>query len=296
MADDREPMFTADDAGSLLDALEAGQPDDRVPPACSLREVSVRAEGETILEEISLDFPANATTVIMGPSGSGKSTLLKTAAGLIVPDTGDVHVLGVDVNRAAEREVDRLRSRNGFVFQDDALWQNLSLRQNLTVPVTYHLPEVTPDEIRTRIDLLLGELGATKSLDVRPANVSAGERKIVSFARALITSPELVFLDEPTTSVDGERADLMIRKLRQLKERRITLIAVTHNAKIASQLADYVVVLKEGRVLRFGSLKDISRSDDPEVERILTDVLSDAATYDGDILELLDPDTNTYLT
>ena len=76
----------------------------------------------------------------------------------------------------------------------------------------------------------------------------------------------------------------------------ITLVAVTHNARIASQLADYVVVLKEGRVLRFGSLHEISRSNEPEIERILTDVLSETATYDGDILELLDPDTNTYLT
>lgn len=295
---DEHPFADAEaTAESLLDALESGATEEqRALPACSVRGISVTADGEQILDELSIDFPAHACTVIMGPSGSGKSTLLKTAAGLQVPDNGEVSILGTNITSAHERDVERLRSRNGFVFQDDALWQNLSLRQNLTIPVTYNFPDVTPDEVAARIDLLLGELGATKNLDVRPANVSAGERKIISFARALVTGPELVFLDEPTTSVDGERTDLMIRKLRELKERRITLIAVTHNAKIASQLADYVVVLKAGRVLRFGSLKEISRSNEPEVERILTDVLSETATYDGDILELLDPDTNTYLT
>ena len=109
-------------------------------------------------------------------------------------------------------------------------------------------------------------------------------------------NPEILFLDEPTTSIDGERTDLMIRKLKDLKETKMTLVTVTHNARIASQLADYMVVLKAGRVLRFGTLHEISRSNEPEVERILTDVLSETATYDGDILELLNPDTNTYLT
>ncbi|MEE8441399.1 MAG: ATP-binding cassette domain-containing protein [Spirochaetia bacterium] len=265
-------------------------------PACKLVGISVVADGNEILQEVSIDFPQNACTIIMGPSGSGKSTLLKTAAGLIVPSAGHVEILGTDPNRATDRELEHLRSRNGFVFQDDALWQNLSLLQNLILPLQYHRHDLALDTITERINRLVGELGATRRLELRPANVSAGERKIISFVRALVGDPEVLFLDEPTTSVDGEHADLMIRKLRDLKERNVTLVAVTHNARIASQLADYVVVLKEGRVLRFGSLNEISRSDEPEIERILTDVLSETATYDGDILELLDPDTNTYLT
>jgi ABC-type multidrug transport system ATPase subunit len=294
--EDRERQLDIEHT-DLLDALGAGDEDTAMSsvPACRAVGVTVMADGHPILDDVNLDFPSNACTVIMGPSGSGKSTLLKTVAGLIVPDAGEVEILGLDPDRSPARELERLRSRNGFVFQDDALWQNLSLRQNLTLPLEYHFPGLSPDEVSHRMDTLLRELGATHSLDVRPAAVSAGERKLVSFVRAIIGNPELLFLDEPTTSVDGERADLMIRKLRDLKDRNITLIAVTHNARIASQLADYVVVLKAGKVLRFGSLQDISRSDEPEVERILTDVLSETATYDGDILELLDPDTNTYL-
>lgn len=266
------------------------------PPVCSLNGVTVVADGMDILKEITLDVPAHACTVIMGPSGSGKSTLLKTAAGLILPDSGSVSILGTDALHASDRDMESMRKRNGFVFQDDALWQNLSLLQNLMLPLQYHHRDLDAHAARARIDRLIGEMGATRRLELRPANVSAGERKIISFVRALVGEPELLFLDEPTTSVDGERADLMIRKLRILKDSGVTLLAVTHNAKIASQLADYVVVVKAGRILRFGSLKEISRSNEPEVERILTDVLSETATYDGDILELLDPDTNTYLT
>lgn len=292
-------MNPEDDLLGAMASTEPGPAEDAapdVPPACTLEGVCVRADGSDILSGITLSIPRHACTVIMGPSGSGKSTLLRAAAGLIVPDTGHVTILGADPNRLPDRELERLRARSGFVFQDGALWQNLSLMQNLSLPLQHHRPDLDSRAIAARIDQLVKELGATSSLALRPAQVSAGEQKIVSFARGIVNNPELLFLDEPTTSVDGERADLMIRKLRLLKESRVTLISVTHNPRIASQLADYVVVLKQGKVLMFGSLHAVSRSGDPEIERILTDVLSETATYDGDILELLDPETNTYLT
>jgi len=291
-------MDDSDDADSidLLGAL--GQADDApahaLPPACRLSEVTIAHEGTGVLDAVSLAFDAEACTVIMGPSGSGKSTLLKAAAGLSVPDTGRVEILGMDPAKASDREIEALRKRNGFVFQDGALWQNLTLYQNLALPLQYHYAELGETEIRRRVEALLRELGATARLTLRPSQVSAGECKIVSFVRAIVGDPELIFMDEPTTSVDTERVDLLIRKLRELKQRRRTIIAVTHNARIASQIADRLVVMKEGRILRSGSLRDISRSGDPEVERILTDVLSETATYDGDILELLDPDANPF--
>jgi ABC-type transporter Mla maintaining outer membrane lipid asymmetry ATPase subunit MlaF len=280
----------------LLSALESPPADPRsLPPACALADITVSFEEEQVLDALSVAFPAQACTVIMGPSGSGKSTLLKAAAGLAVPDRGSVEILGVDPAHASDRELEALRSRNGFVFQDGALWQNMTLYQNLALPLEYHYPDLGADAVRERVVRLARELRATTRLHLRPAQVSTGERKVVSFARAVVTNPELLFMDEPTTSVDTERVDLLIRKLRELKDRRVTIVSVTHNARIASQIADYVVVMKEGRILRFGTLKDVSRSGDPEVERILTDVLSETATYDGDILALLDPDTNAFL-
>ncbi len=291
-------MDETNDANSidLLNALgESGDaPSEPSSPVCRLSEVTITHEGTGVLDGVNLAFAAEACTVIMGPSGSGKSTLLKAAAGLSAPDTGRVEILGLDPWRASDREIESLRKRNGFVFQDGALWQNLTLYQNLALPLQYHYAELGEEEIRRRVDALLRELGATATLTLRPSQVSAGERKIVSFIRAIIGDPELIFMDEPTTSVDSERVDLLIRKLRELKQRKRTIIAVTHNARIASQIADHLVVMKDGRILKSGSLRDISRSGDPEVERILTDVLSETATYDGDILELLDPDANPF--
>ena len=285
------------DSEDLLRSLgQAGSPDhsEKIEPACRLSGVTISYDGTDVLSEVSLDFARGVCTVIMGASGSGKSTLLKAAAGLAVPDAGHVEILGVDPAQASDREIEALRRRNGFVFQDGALWQNLTLYQNLALPLEYHYPELAQATIRQRIMVLVRELGATRRLAFRPAQVSAGERKVVSYIRAIIAEPELIYMDEPTTSVDTERVDLLIRSLRELKERGRTIVAVTHNARIASQIADHVVVMKEGRILRSGSLREISRSGDPEVERILTDVLSETETYDGDILELLDPDTNPF--
>ena len=162
------PATDDDLLGSLMEAADAeaqgaldGHHAPRAP-ACRVVGISVAANEDMILHDISLDFPAHACTVIMGPSGSGKSTLLKTAAGLIVPEAGHVEILGTDLRHATDRDMEHLRARNGFVFQDDALWQNLSLEQNLTLPLEYHHQNLDRDEIMSRIDRLLGELGADK--------------------------------------------------------------------------------------------------------------------------------------
>lgn len=278
----------------LLSAIE--ETADPIEIAVRLQEIEVEFDGTTIIDEIDIDFPRGRCTVIMGPSGSGKSTLLKTAAGLLEPSAGKVTILGQQYSRLSDREVRQLRRHNGFVFQDGALWQNLSLQQNLALPLRFHFRGISEEEIGAKVTRVVQELQRNVRLALRPAQVSAGERKMFSFARALMTEPELVFLDEPTTSLDAQAVDVVIRKLRELKSSNTTLIAVTHDARIASQLADYVLVLQSGRVLEFGTLKEITRSKNPEVSRILTDVLSETATYDGDILELLDPEQETFFS
>ena len=271
-------------------------PEEQIDVAVRLQEVAVAFDDEPVIEDVSISFPRGKATVIMGPSGSGKSTLLKTASGLIEPSEGRVTILGKDFARLNDREIRELRRKNGFVFQDAALWQNLSLLQNLALPLRHHFRGMSEADIEARVTRVVHELGRTVRLTVRPAQVSAGERKMFSFARALMTEPELIFLDEPTTSIDGEAVGVLIRKLKELKAANITLIAVTHDARIASRLADFVLVLKGGRVLEFGTLREITRSTNPDVSRILTDVLSETATYDGDILELLDPDEGAFFS
>lgn len=259
------------------------------PAAITLEGVGLYSGDEVVFREVSLNIPARGTTLVMGPSGSGKSALLKVAAGLIPADEGSVTMLGARLGSLGKAEERELRRRNGFVFQDAALWQNLTVLQNLALPLQYHGIATTERETETRVRALAREFGMQRRLALRPAQLSAGERKIVSFLRAIVLEPELLFLDEPTSFVDHHGSELIITRLRELKERGTTMVASTHSAKISSQLADYLVVLDAGGVIAQGPFDEIVHSADRRVLDILSDVLDEAASYDTDILDLLEP-------
>jgi len=258
--------------------------------AISLRGVSLFSGTEAVFADVSISVPAGSTTLVMGPSGSGKSALLKVAAGLIPPDSGTVTLLGSQLGTLAKPEERELRRRNGFVFQDAALWQNLTVFQNLALPLQYHGVTENAAEVASRVRAMAGDFGMQRRIDLRPAQLSAGERKMVSFLRAIILDPEVLFLDEPTSFVDHQGSELIIRRLRELKKRGTTMVASTHSAKISSQLADHLVVLDAGGVVAQGSFGDVVHAADRRVKEILSDVLSETASYDTDILDLLDPD------
>ncbi|MCF7927710.1 MAG: ATP-binding cassette domain-containing protein [Spirochaetales bacterium] len=243
-----------------------------------------------ILDDISLSFPAEASTVVMGSSGSGKSTLLKIAAGIIMPDGGRVELYGENIFGVGEKKLLQLQRRTGFVFQDAALWANMSLYSNMEVPLRYHYPDMTNEEVDSKINQLLKRVDFREDLSVRPAQLSTGEQKIFSFLRALVTEPELVFLDEPTTSVDQSSADKIINLIRKLKEEGKTIIAVTHSARLTSLIADYLIVMGEGGVLAEGPFSEVIRTKDQRVADILSDVLDMSSSYDTDLLELLEPE------
>jgi phospholipid/cholesterol/gamma-HCH transport system ATP-binding protein len=257
----------------------------------SLRGASLFSGAEVVFTDVTISVPARSTTLVMGPSGSGKSALLKVAAGLIPPDTGTVTLLGSRLGTLAKPEERELRRRNGFVFQDAALWQNLTVYQNLALPLQYHGVTESAAEVERRVRALAGEFGMQRRIDLRPAQLSAGERKMVSFLRAIILDPEVLFLDEPTSFVDHHGAELIIGRLRELKKRGTTMVASTHSAKISSQLADYLVVLDSGGgVVAQGTFGDVVHAADRRVKEILSDVLSETASYDTDILDLLNPE------
>lgn len=257
--------------------------------AISLRGVSLFSGTEAVFADVTISMPVGSTTLVMGASGSGKSALLKVAAGLIPPDSGTVALLGSRLGTLAKPEERELRRRNGFVFQDAALWQNLTVYQNLALPLQYHGVTEGAAEVERRVRALAGEFGMQRRIDLRPAQLSAGERKMVSFLRAIILDPEVLFLDEPTSFVDHHGAELIIRRLRELKTRGTTMVASTHSARISSQLADYLVVLDAGGVVAQGPFRDVVHGADRRVKEILSDVLSETASYDTDILDLLDP-------
>ncbi len=253
----------------------------------SVQHATLVRDGFTVLDDVSIEFPYAATTLILGPSGSGKTTLLKIAAGLFPPDRGKVSYNGVDITATSGEHERELRRNLGFAFQDGALWQNMTIFQNLALPLQYHYPRMAADEIRSRIDRLVGAFPIRRHMTLRPAALSAGERKIVSFLRALVLDPQVLLFDEPTSFVDNQAAQRIEALLAACKRSGTTLIGISHNAELTAQLADYLLVIIAGSVRAFGSLREVASSSDREVQRLLTEVLSDAATFDGDILDLL---------
>ena len=253
-----------------------------------LHGVAVFTEGHESLSGVDLVVAEGVCTVIMGPSGSGKSTLLKVAAGLIPPDRGTVTLHGDDFDSLGERRLLEFRRTNGFVFQDGALWENTTIFDNLALPLRVHFPELGAERIRTRVLELLERGGLADSAALRPAQLSGGERKIASFLRAAVTEPRVVFLDEPTLSIDHTMTELITGMIRDLKARGCTILAVTHDPRLASLIADRLAVIEAGRLIAEGPFDEVKRSGDPRVRTVLARVLGEISSFDTDLLDLLD--------
>ena len=257
-------------------------------PLIELQSVTVQSQEHISLDEVSVAFPAKQSTVLMGPSGSGKSMLLKVAAAIIPPDSGKVLMYGKNLQRLSQKDLMQFRRSSGFMFQDAALWENKTIFENLALPIQLHFPHRPNAEIRKQIRELLSSMNLLDSVDLRPAALSEGEQKVVSFLRAIVLDPEILFLDEPTTSIDHQLLEKMLQMIKTLNEKACTIIAVTHDAHLTAMIANHLVVLKDGRVLEAAPIAEIRRSTNREVIEILSRVLSEAATYDTDILDLLE--------
>jgi len=254
----------------------------------ALRGVTVLTDGHESLAEADLDVAEGACTAIMGPSGSGKSTLLKVAAGLMVPDRGTVTLRGEDLAAMSERRLLAFRKTNGFVFQDGALWENKTIFDNLALPLQVHFAELGERGIRDRVLEMLERGGLADSAGLRPAQLSGGERKIAGFLRAAIGGPAIVFLDEPTLSIDHVMGERITGMIRELKARRCTILLATHDPRLASLVADRLVVIDAGRIVIEGPFDEVKRSADPRVRPVLERVLGEISSFDTDLLSLLD--------
>lgn len=188
-------------------------------------------------------------TLVHGHSGAGISVLLKTVAGLIRPTRGEVLYDGTDIATLREREMRKLQTRTGFMFQDVALWANMPLASNLHLPLEAKFPNLSADERKQIIDEALKQSGFTVDLNKRPVELSLGQQKFLSFLRAIIPGPEALMLDEPLSGMDRHWAEIVINKLRELRARGTTLVFGSHNSQMSSDLADHLVVLHHGQIL-----------------------------------------------
>lgn len=256
-------------------------------PVIELKDISFYSEDFEILSNVSLSIPKGKCTVIMGSSGCGKSTLLKVIAGIYPPDRGKLYFQGKDFHNLSYRELNEFRKKSGFIFQDSALWENTSIYDNISLPLDFHYKHLSDEEIREKIMKLIDYIGFTDSIKLRPARLSAGEQKVVSFIRGIITDPEIVFADDPVQGMDDQYYKKLIQMLKDIKDKGRTIVTISHDSQLVSLLADYLVILKKGKVIIEGDFNIVKQSNEPYVKDILSRVLGEAASFDSELLDLL---------
>jgi len=224
---------------------------------------------QQVLCGVDLQVASGETLVVLGRSGTGKSVLLRHLIGLQPPDAGSIRVLGTEITGLAEGPLNALRRKVGFVFQNAALYDSLTVLENVAFPLRYHTRLAAPER-RERGLAILARVGMADAAAKLPTELSGGMRKRVGLARAMALEPEIMLYDEPTAGLDpitaGEISDLVL-ELRQ--ERAMSSIVVTHDLHSARAISDRVAMLDQGRIVFNGPFADLQASADPFVARFV---------------------------
>ncbi len=227
-------------------------------------------DGVSVLEDIDLNVPAGHSTAIIGASGTGKSVLIKHVIGLLRPDAGTVRVFGVDVAQASVRELYRVRRRLGMLFQDGALFDSLTVGENVEFPLVHHRKDLDPTERTKRVEEKLEWVGLPGFSRRAIASLSGGQRKRVGLARAIVMEPEVILFDEPNSGLDPLTADSIDGLIVDMKQRLgITFVIISHDIVGTVKVADYIGMLYEGRLVEFGPTSAILQSRNPVVKNFL---------------------------
>jgi len=215
-----------------------------------------------VLDGISLSVKRGETLAVLGRSGTGKSVLLRLIIGLDDPDSGSICIRGRNIAGLPLDRMGEIRKRMGFLFQHAALYDSLTVAENVAFPIAHHRKEMSKSERRDRVEQLLAEVGMEASLEKMPSDISGGMQKRVGLARALALEPEILLLDEPTAGLDpissGEIDDLIL-KLQH--ERQMASIVVTHDLHSAKTIANRLALLDKGNVVIDGTFEDLQKSD-----------------------------------
>jgi phospholipid/cholesterol/gamma-HCH transport system ATP-binding protein len=220
-----------------------------------------------VLKGVDLSVYKGENVVVLGKSGSGKSVLIKIMVGLLKPDSGEVRILGQKVDALGEKELNALRLRIGFSFQSSALYDSMSIRQNLEFPLKMNKKHITKKEMTVAVEEVLNAVGLEEKADQMPAELSGGQRKRIGIARTLILKPEIMLYDEPTAGLDPITSFEINNLINQMQRKYNTSsIIITHDLTCAKETGDRVGMFVDGRFTRIGKFEDVFDSEDENVK------------------------------
>jgi len=233
-------------------------------------DVCVKFDGRPVLKNFTMEVPTGETLVILGGSGGGKTTMLRLILGLLRPDAGSILVDGQEIVGLPERDMVPIRARMAMVFQGSALFDSLTVRENVGYRL-YEEGSLSDHAIERIINLSLCFVGLEDTLEKMPAELSGGMKKRVAIARALACNPQLVLYDEPTAGLDPINAHLISELIRRLqKEQHLTQVVVTHDLDTAYRVADRLIMVQRGEKLFDGTVDRLKSADDPRIRTFLS--------------------------
>jgi phospholipid/cholesterol/gamma-HCH transport system ATP-binding protein len=243
----------------------------REEPVITIRGLTKSFTDHDVLRGIDLHVNKGENLVILGKSGTGKSVLIKCLVGLEWPDSGTIDILGQDISTLNYGEMNALRLRIGFLFQNAALYDSMTVRENLNFPLRQHKKKMPWQEKQTLIMETLENVGLADSIDQLPSRLSGGQSKRIGLARTLILQPEIMLYDEPTTGLDTGTAKEISELICYTKKKyNISSITITHDMACAKMTADRIILLKDGIVYAEGSYKDLENSEDDWIRTFFT--------------------------
>jgi phospholipid/cholesterol/gamma-HCH transport system ATP-binding protein len=269
----RLPVYCFTDSMEAVkeDKKEAAKPKEEV--VIAIKGLKKSFGKKEVLTNINIDIHRGENVVVLGKSGQGKSVTIQCIVGLLVPDEGSLKVLGDEVADMDENELKELRKKIGFLFQSGALFDSMTVRENLEFPLTRVLKMKDQHEIDERVNEVLEGVGLLDAIDKLPSDLSGGMRKRVGLARTLIIKPEIMLYDEPTTGLDPitsrEISELIISMQKKYKT---TSLIITHDMECARITADRVVIMNDGKYIAEGTFMSLHKSTDKIVKEFFKDI------------------------